>query len=406
MNIKRDLENNLMTDLDRYRQMLFVSGPRQSGKTTLAKMIFEKIKIGRYLNYDTPDDQVLLLKKKSFYEEIDHEKGVSPLLIFDEIHKYHHWKNYLKGIFDRTKDEFHFLVTGSGRLDLYRKGGDSLAGRYLLYHLFPLAINELGDRRLALADFLKNPADLPENAKNTWELWKSLEKLSGFPEPFLKGEETFYRRWAMSYGKQLIREDIRDLVQINLISQMENMANLLPAKVGGLLSINSLREDIRVSYETLKNWIEVLENFFLVFRIHPWSQNVARAIQKESKLYFYNWSVVTDPAACFENMVALHLYCAVNHWTEQGWGIFHLHFVRDREKNEVDFLLTKDKTPFLLIETKLGDMEPSSSLLKMGNYFNLPIIQMVNLPGISRKIVRNDRSVLIVSADRWLSSLP
>lgn len=187
---------------------------------------------------------------------------------------------------------------------------------------------------------------------------------------------------------------------------MENMANLLPAKVGGLLSINSLREDVRVSYETLKNWLEVLENFFLVFRIHPWSQNVARAIQKESKLYFYNWSVVTDPAACFENMVALHLYCAVNQWTEQGRGTFHLHFVRDREKNEVDFLLAKDKTPFLLIETKLGDTEPSPSLLKIGNYFNLPVVQLVNLPGISRKINRNGRPVLIVSADRWLGSLP
>ena len=150
MPILRNLQPFILSDLEQYDQMLFVSGPRQCGKTTLAEMILDRVGIGRYWNYDIPEDQILLAKKPAFFEEIDRKKGVKPLVVFDEIHKYPRWKNFLKGAYDRSRKEFRFLMTGSGRLDLYQKGGDSLAGRYLLYHLFPLTVNEVAGQKMSM----------------------------------------------------------------------------------------------------------------------------------------------------------------------------------------------------------------------------------------------------------------
>jgi uncharacterized protein len=406
MPITRNLQHLILSDLGQYEQMLFVSGPRQSGKTTLAEMVLDQVGNGRYWNNDIPEDQILLTQKPSFFEEIDRGKGVKPLIVFDEIHKFPHWKNVLKGAYDRSRKEFRFLITGSGRLDLYQRGGDSLVGRYLLYHLFPLTINELVGKRTAMEDFLKSPSELPGGQPETQSTWKALEALSGFPEPFTRGTEVFYRRWTQAYSRQIVREDIRDLTHIRQIGQMEIFARLLPEKVGNLFSINSIREDLKVSFETLKNWLGVFENFFLVFLISPWSKKLTRAIQKEPKLYLYNWAAVSDPGARFENMVALHLFQAVTLWNERGLGEFGLHFVRDRQKNEVDFLITNKKIPFLLVETKLGETEPAAALLKMKKLFQVPAVQLVNKPGVSRHLTRNDEKILVVSADRWLSSLP
>jgi len=406
MSITRNLHPLILSDLRQYEQMLFVSGPRQCGKTTLAEMILAQVGIGRYWNNDIPEDQILLTQKPSFFEEIDHGKGVKPLIVFDEIHKFPRWKNVLKGTYDRSRKDFRFLITGSGRLDLYQKGGDSLAGRYLLYHLFPLTINELSGKKIPLEDFLKSPNALPEERPETPSIWKGLETLSGFPEPFTRGTEAFYRRWTQAYSKQIVREDIRDLTHVRQIGQMEILAGLLPEKVGNLFSINSVREDLKVSFDTVKSWIGVFEKFFLVFLITPWSKKLTRAIQKEPKLYLYNWAAISEPGARFENMVALHLFQAVTLWNERGLGEFGLHFVRDRQKNEVDFLITSKKNPFLLVETKLEETEPAAALLKMKKLFHVPAVQLVNKPGVSRQVTRDDEKILVVSADRWLSSLP
>jgi hypothetical protein len=172
-----------------------------------------------------------------------------------------------------------------------------------------------------------------------------------------------------------------------------------------VFSINSIREDIKVSFETIKSWIGVLVNFFLVFRIPPWSKKLTRAIHKEPKLYLYNWASVPNPAARFKNIVALHLYQEVTLWNERGLGEFGLYFVRDRQKNEVDFLISKERKPFLLVETKLGETEPAAALLKMKKLFQVPAVQLVNKPGISRHLTRNGEKILVLSADRWLSSM-
>ncbi|MFH1037769.1 MAG: ATP-binding protein [PVC group bacterium] len=404
--IKRDLHDILQESFRQNDQMIFVSGPRQSGKTILAKMMMKKESAGRYWNFDIPGDRLLLSAKPAFFQEIDRPQGVKPLIVLDEIHKYPGWKNYLKGAFDAGRGEFHFLITGSGRLDLYQKGGDSLSGRYLYHHLFPLTIGELAGGKKSLKEFLDNPDELPEGGRNLWGTWKDLERLSGFPEPFIKGEDTFYRRWSGPYLRQIVREDIRDLRHIHNIVQMEILSSLLPGKVGSLLSINSLREDIKVAHETLQNWIMIFANFYIVFIIRPWHKRIARAVQKETKLYFFDWAAVPDPAARFENMVGLHLLKAVTGWTEAGQGRFELRFIRDRQKNEVDFMISREGKPFLLIETKLGNTEPAPGLIKMKKTMGVPAVQLVNKPGVSRKAIVNEEKFLIVSADRWLSNLP
>ncbi len=404
--IDRDLLPVFRDSLRRYEQMLFVSGPRQAGKTTLAKMLLREFPAGRYWSFDIPGDRLLLIQKPRFFEEIDRDRTVKPLVVLDEIHKYPRWKAYLKGAFDLARGEFGFLVTGSGRLDLGRRGGESLSGRYFSHHLFPLTIGELTGDRPALKDFLAHPDELPEEVGGSWPLWQGLGRLSGFPEPFSRGEETFYRRWAGPYHRQLVREDVRDLTGIRDIARLEMLAALLPGKVGGLLSLNSLREDLQVAHETVGSWIETLAAFYLVFLVRPWSRKITRAIRKEPKLYFFDWAAVADPSARFENMVAVHLKKAVSDWTERGEGSFDLHFARDRSKAEVDFVLSRDGKPILLVETKIEETEPAKSLVKMKMALSAPAVQLVNRPGISRKVTAGGERILVVSADRWLSRLP
>lgn len=404
--IERDLHPVLRDSFQRYDQMLFVSGPRQAGKTTLAKMLLKEAPAGRYWSFDIPADRRLLIKKPMFFQEIDHSRGMKPLVVMDEIHKYPRWKSYLKGAFDSVRGDFSFLITGSGRLDLHRKGGDSLSGRYLYHHLFPLTIGELARTQTSLKDFLDHPDELPEAGADSWSLWRDLERLSGFPEPFTRGEETFYRRWAGPYHRQLVREDIRDLTHVHDINGMETLSDLLPGRVGSLLSLNSLREDLKVAHETVARWISTFAAFYLIFLVRPWSRRIARAIRKEPKLYFFDWAVVADPPARFENMVSLHLRKAMTDWTERGEGRFDLHFVRDRLKSEVDFMVSREGKPILLVETKLEDTEPAKSLIKMKRILGVPAIQLVNKPNISRKVTVDGERILIASADRWLSRLP
>lgn len=405
--IERDLQPLLIADIRRHDKMLFVSGPRQSGKTTLARMLMGYFPASRYWDYDVPEDRILLIEKPSFYREIDRPRGVRPFVALDEIHKYPQWKNYLKGEYDRSHAEFRFMITGSGRLEVRQKGGDSLAGRYFHYRLFPFTIGELAKLKTSMKDFLRRPDELPGEERGIERLWESLERLSGFPEPYTRGDEGFQRKWALAYRKQLMREDIRDLTGIRQLAQMELLSTLLPGKVGSLLSINSLREDIKAAHESVQSWIGILESLFVVFMLRPWHTHIARSLRKEPKLYLYDWTAVRDPSARFENMVALHLLKAVTAWTESGEGGFGLHFIRDREKNEVDFLITREEQPYLLVETKLSDTEPSQSLRKMMRVLGIPAVQLVNKPGISRRTPGgSEREVLVASASRWLSALP
>jgi hypothetical protein len=238
------------------------------------------------------------------------------------------------------------------------------------------------------------------------EIWATLAELSGFPEPYLSGRKTTYRRWSNTYSQRLIREDIRDLTGVKSIGDMETLYYLLPSKVGSPISIPSLSQDLKVSYNTVRSWLAVFQQFFMIFSISPWTNRIARAIQKEQKVYFWDAPRIKDPAARFENMVALELYRAVTIWNDMGYGSFSLHFIKNKEQQEVDFLIADDHSPILLVEAKLTDEHPSPALIKFQNALKVPAIQLVDQAGGFRKLSNGSQTVLIAPACQWLAMLP
>jgi predicted AAA+ superfamily ATPase len=404
--MKRPMYQKIFQDLSGYKQMVFIAGPRQAGKTFLTNMIAEKFKNSYYFNWDIIDEKRKLLENPSFYENMNLKDDSIPLVIFDELHKFPDWKNYLKNVFDRDKENYKFIVSGSGRLDIFQKGGDSLAGRYLLFHLWPFTLAELAGSNLNFNSFIKNPLKINSKKGAHIQIWENLKLYSGFPDPYLQKDARFYRIWSNTYKKQLLREDIRDLTALRNSENIEILYSLLPSKIGSPLSMANLSRDIKVAFDTIKKWLEIFEKFFMIFRITPWTTKISRAITKEKKLYLFDYASIDSKGAKFENMVALELYRAVSNWNDKGLGDFSLNFIRNREKQEVDFVLIKKNKPFLLIETKLSDTRPGKSLIKFQNMLNIDAVLLVDKPGICKKILNGQNKLLLISADQWLSCLP
>ena len=319
-------------------KMVFIGGPRQVGKTTLAKSILESYTAGRYLNWDFDDDRQDILQKK--WRTDDH------LLVFDELHKYPRWKQWIKGLYDVSHEQHAFLVTGSARLDVYKKGGDSLMGRYHYWRLHPFSLDEY-------------PAEM-----GATEAYRRLMTVGGFPEPFLSGDEREARRWRRERFDRVLREDIRDLESIRNTSQLGLMLDLLRQRVGGLVVFSNLANDVQISPKTAKAWLEILERMYLVFTLHPYTKSLPRAIQKPPKVYFFdNADVIGDEGARFENLVATSLLKRL-HFIEDREGYrYELRYLRDKEGREVDFVILKDGYVEQLIEVKYGDENISKSLL-------------------------------------------
>ena len=406
MGIERTLYQNIWDKLSGYKQMVFIAGPRQAGKTTFTRILAEDFMNSLYFNWDIIEDKRNLIENPSFYEEVHRSDNTVPLIIFDELHKYSNWKNYLKSVYDRDKSNYKFVVSGSGRLDMYQKGGDSLAGRYFLFYLWPFTLAELAGNNLTFEQFLANPIEVRAAPNETITIWNKLTRFSGFPDPYLDGTNEFYRIWSNSYKKQLLREDIRDLASLRNIEAVEILFSLLPSKIGSPLSMASLSRDIHVSFDSVRSWIEIFENFFLVFRIVPWTGKISRAITKEKKLYLFDYAGIDSPGVKFENMVALELFRAVSNWNDLGLGNFALHYIRNREKEEVDFLISNNHTPLILIETKLSDDHASKSLRKFQKVLNIPAVQLVNRNNVCKIVSNNNLRIMIISADHWLSLLP
>jgi len=404
---ERNLYKRMWSALAAEKSMIFLAGPRQAGKTTLAKIIAESFTNKLYFNWDISQDRMRFFETPSFFEQVERHDDSVPLIIFDEIHKYRDWKNYLKGAYDAFQGKYSFLVSGSGRLDLYQKGNDSLAGRYFLFHLWPFTLAELGSANAAFDAFCRDPLQLNmERHSELRELWSRLSQLSGFPEPYLSGKETTYRRWSHTYAQQLIREDIRDMTDIKSIRDMETLYMLLPTKIGSPLSTPSLARDLKVSYNSVQNWLSVFERFFLLFSIYPWTTKIARAIQKERKVYLWDSPRIQDEAARFENMVALELYRAVIAWNDMGYGTFSLHFIKNKEQQEVDFLVARDRKPFLLVEAKLSDDQPTAALRKFQANLKVPAVQIIRDAKTFKKVSNVHQTILIAPAFQWLSRLP
>jgi len=403
----RDLYVNIWRELAAEKSMVFLAGPRQSGKTTLAHIISRSFANTLYFNWDIAEHRTRLIGNPTFFEAVERKDASTPLIIFDEIHKYKEWKNYLKGVYDQFHEGYQFLVSGSGRLDIYQKGGDSLAGRYYLFHLWPFTVAELGRRNIPISDWLKDPLKIRLGEKEKLrEIWSHLSNLSGFPEPYLSGRSTTYRRWTNSYSQQLIREDVRDLTGIKSIGDMELLYMLLPSKVGSPISVPSLAGDLRVSYNSVRSWLAIFERFFLIFSIGPWTHKIARAIQKERKIYLFDSPKIEEPSARFENIVALELWRAVTSWNDMGYGLFSLHFIKNKEQQEVDFLIAKERKPFLLVEAKLADTEASSAVKKFQRALNIPAVQLVEESNGYRFFSNEGQSILVVPAYQWISQLP
>ena len=351
--MKRVYTSIIKEHFERHQQMIFLTGPRQSGKTTVSLMAKEFSNQFSYLNWDNLDHRKIILEGvNSVADFVGLNKLTSdtPIVVFDEIHKYGKWKTFLKGFFDKYKGKAKIIVTGSSRLDVYKKGGDSLMGRYFPYRLHQLSLAELG--RVVLSG-----KEISEPFQSKSHDFEKLLKNGGFPEPFIKNDSKFLNRWKPLRQEQLIKEDIRDLSRIQELGQIELLAEILKHQSGQLCNYSKLANKVNVSSDTIRRWIKTLQSFFYCFTIQPWSKNIPRSLIKEPKTYLWDWINVDEEGSRVENLVASHLLKAVHCWTDCGLGQYGLWFIRDKEKREVDFLISRDKKPWLLVEVKLSSKD-------------------------------------------------
>jgi hypothetical protein len=374
--LQRYIERAVTRDLK--RKMVFVSGPRQSGKTTMARHLCKAAGVDvdrRYLNWDAAED-----REKIILERFPAGAGT---LVLDEIHKYSRWRQVIKGLYDKRGEELQILVTGSARLDHYRRGGDSLQGRYHFYRLFPLSCAELGS---------PSPSTLTD-----------LLTYGGFPEPFLLQSEKESRRWSREYRTRVVREDLADLERVQDISLIEKLLLRLPELVGSPLSINALREDLQVSHQSVSRWIAMLENLYAIFRIYPFGAPKLRAVKKEAKHYHLDWTLVKDAGTRFENLVACHLlkWCSYLQDTE-GRDVELLYF-RDIDRREVDFVITENGTPIEFVEAKTSGKSLSPSLRYLKLRFPSTRATQVSLEATEDLVTKED--IRISPAPLFLSEL-
>jgi len=389
---KRYLVDDILRDLD--EKMVFIGGARQVGKTSMARYIAENhYKSNDYMNWDVREDRRNILQSKF--------KGDAEIILFDEIHKYKDWKNYLKGQFDKHRGDFRILVTGSARLDVYRRGGDSLMGRYFYYRLHPFSLAECIGKHNTLKPL--NEINILSATAEASEALAALIKLGGFPEPFLKQDERDSRRWHNQRLERLVKEDIRDLENIRDLSALQILVDLLPTKVGSLLSLNSLREDLSVAHKTVASWMDILERFYYHFRIYPFAHKKIKSLKKEPKLYLWDWSEITDHnGAKLENVVASHLLKLCHCLNDVDGYKAELSFLRDIDGREVDFLVTNDGKPWFAVEVKSSAADVSKTLSYFGDKLNIPFLyQVVDQRNID---IRKDK-IRILSMEKFLSSL-
>ena len=334
-------------------RMVFIGGPRQVGKTTFALSFLPKPIESHpaYLNWDDISIRASLLKG----ELPSNEKNI----VLDEIHKYARWRNLVKGFYDTNKSEVSFIITGSARLDYYSKGGDSLQGRYHYYRLHPFSLTELDS----------------DPGKKDFEV---LLKFGGFPEPLLRAEEKFWRRWQRERLHRVIYEDIRDLENIKEISLLELLAQELPNRVGSPLSVKNIKEMLQVAHETVERWLKIFERMYYSFRIPPYGPPKIRAVKKEQKLYLWDWSLLPDSGPRFENFIASHLlkYC---HFIEDTEGFsMELRFLRDTDKREIDFVVLKEGVPEFAVECKTGEKSINPAIFYFKERTHIPDFYQVH----------------------------
>lgn len=373
--MERFQESAILRDLD--KKMVFLCGPRQVGKTWMAKRIALGFTSSVYLNYDRFEDREII-QREGWRSETE-------LLVLDEIHKMPDWKNHVKGIFDTREPHLKILVTGSARLEMFRQVGDSLAGRFFRHRLLPFSMAEL----------------FKVNAAGDASLERLLAR-GGFPEPFLAEDPIDADRWRMQYIDGLIRTDVLDFEKIHDFRAIQLVLELLRRRTGSPVSYLSIAEDAHISPNTVKKYIELFEGLYIVFRVTPFSRNIARSLLKESKIYFYDTGMVAgDEGAIYENLIAVSLLkhiCGLQDYKGETW---RLHYLRTKDRDEVDFCLVRNDLPEQMIEAKVTDAKPSVSLRKFHRRYGIAASQVV-------KDVRRERvsdGITVEKAQRFLSGL-
>ena len=390
MPLERYLHRLITEDLT--SKTVFLAGPRQVGKTTLAQQILEGSGSGVYLSWDKREDRQEIRKAQW--------PAGNALIILDELHKYRFWKRWIKGEFDRHRERLRFLVTGRARLDVYRRGGDSLQGRYHHYRLHPFSYCEAEGVK---PRSIPSPGDeLTIPGRGSKDILDALLEFGGFPEPFLAQSERVLRRWQKERVDRFFREDVRDLEAVRDLSNLQLLADLLTERVASPLSLNSLREDLEVSHRALSHWMDILDRLYFVFRIRPFTAQTVRGLKKMPKAYFWDLSLVPDPGARFENLVASHLlrFC---HFLEDSEGYrMDLQYLRDVTGREVDFLVTCNRVPWFAVEAKVKDESINPSLHYFQRKMRIPWTYQVVLEG-RRDFVED--GVRCLPAPRFLGAL-
>ena len=415
--IRRDSESYAFDENLIGQHMVFLAGPRQVGKTSLSKIWLQENKCKTlYFNWDDIRTRQSYRADSRFFESPARLTGVeTPWIVFDEIHKRSNWRDILKGIYDMFRDDFRFLITGSARLDLFKRSGDALIGRYNLFHMMPFNMAELSGRRfdpcfLSIGDQsrLKKQFELTVGQilkKAHLEVFDVLKQYGPFPEPAIRQNQRFSRKWHQDYISLMIQEELRDISRVVELDKIEDLVMLLPYRLTAPLSMANLANELEVAHTTVKNWLEQLKRLYLIFAVTPWSKKIPRGLRKEKKWYFLDWYYAQDGSARLENMVASNLMRTCRVLTDMGYGKYQLHYARTLDKKEIDFLVVRDNRPLLAVEVKQNNSVPTRPLRERRKWFadSNPIgSQVVDRRDILKKYPDN---TWVMSVERFLALL-
>jgi predicted AAA+ superfamily ATPase len=381
---------------DLQKKMVLLAGPRQCGKTTLALELVKKYH-GSYYNWDE-DLHKELIRKSNLDQD-------SKLWVFDEIHKFSRWRNWLKGKYDLYHSKHRILVTGSAKLDYYSRGGDSLQGRYYFHRLHPFTLSEL--LKIKIPDTIEEIISMDNKAKAD-EALADLLQFSGFPEPLFRGSEDEANRWRVTYGYRLIREDIQSLENINQIDKTQNLYDQLPYTIGSPLSINSLREDLELNFRTVGRWLDIFDKNYVSFRIPPYGAPKIRAVKKAAKLYLWDWARIERTSAKLENLVGLHLLRMCHWFLDLKGKEYELRYFRDTDEREVDFILLDKGKALMAIEVKESEQSLDPNLKYLLERVKIPYAFQIHLNGKTHKRLDdiNGCKVTMMPVSRFLANLP
>lgn len=379
-------------------RMLFLSGPRQVGKTTLVTSTVCR-NARNYFNWDNRKVRSAFQADPDFFVT-----APGPWLCFDEIHKRPKWKDILKGVYDTHKGRYRFVITGSAQLDTFKRSGDSLVGRYFHTHLFPINLPDLHKTDFGAPDDASRLVVSSAEVNDSRHL-EDLLTLGGFPEPFFKGSEVFWRRWSANHSELILREDLRDISRATEVDKIAALLEMIAPSIGHTVSYRNLGQDLETGHSSVKRWLGMLERLQLVFSVSPYSKNIRRSYTQERKWYFIDWRSAVDNL--FENYVACSLYRAAALYTDRYGDKMDLHYVRTHDGTEVDFLLCKNKVPWLLIEAKEGVPEVSRAVYRFTHELKVPCAIVTRKPGLFKKINTKDgQNVVCLSWGKLGQVLP